>query len=220
MKSLRSQFVLGAVLLALVAAVWMQQSPGWWRGPLSRAEADDYLARIERQVPLPADEKAETLKRLRAFAEADDGKPVYMVNVMRLYDKVRVQPGQTAFDGTPAQANAYYEDKVTPLALKGGVYPVYAGNVHEQNLFGYAAGQDRWSRMLVVRYPSRRAFLAMIADPAYGPIAPYKLMSLELLLTPTDAEMVLPDLRLVSTLLSALVFAIVGWRRAARRARA
>jgi hypothetical protein len=211
------QTLFGAALVALVAAVCMQQAPGWWRGALSRAEVDAYLARVERQVPMPEDEKRAALQRLRAFAEADDGKPVYMLNVMRMYDHIKPLAGVPPFDGTPAQANAYYEDKVKPMLLKTGSYPLYAGETTGRNLFGYDAAQDGFHRVLVVRYPSRRAFLDLIADPAYGPVAPYKLMSLELVLAPTEVELAIPDLRLVVGALAAVLFLAAGWTRSARR---
>ena len=218
MQRMRFQLIFGGALLALLVAVCLQQSPGSWRGKLTKEEVSDYLARIDRQVPMLPEEKAEALKRLRAFGEADDGKPVYMLNVMRMFDKVKALPGQTAFPGTPAQANAYYEEKARALLLKSGSYPIYSGNVSEKNLFGYERNQDDWSRVLVVRYPSRRAFLELVADPAYGPIAPYKLMSLDLLLVPTEAELVLPELRLVVGALCLVAFLAVSWARAARRA--
>jgi hypothetical protein len=216
MQGSRFQIALGAALLALLAAVCLQQSPGWWRGALTRPQVDDYLARIERQVPLSAQMRADVLPRLRAFGAADDGKPVHMLNVMRYFDKVRPPPGQPEFDGTPAQANALYEDKVTRLLFDTMTYPAFAGNVSGRNLFGVERGQDAWSRVLVVRYPSRRAFFELLADPSYGPIAPYKLMSLDLLLVPTDSDLVIPDLRFVVGALGLVVFLAVGWRRAAR----
>jgi len=216
MQRMRFQLIFGAALLALLIAVCLQQSPGSWRGKLTKEEVSDYLTRVDRQVPMLPEEKAEAFKRLRTFGEADDGKPVYMLNVMRMFDKVKALPGQPTFPGTPAQANAYYEEKAKPLLFKSGSYPVYDGNVSGRNLFGYERSQDDWNRVLVVHYPSRRAFLELVADPAYGPIAPYKLMSLDLLLVPTDADLVLPELRLVVGALCLVAFLAVGWVRAAR----
>lgn len=211
----RSSFLLAITLAFLVALVCWQQAPGH---KLTPAEIDDYLGRIDRQIQMPADEKAAALKRIRAFAEADDGAPVYMLNVMRMYDKIRPLAGMAGFSGTPAQANAYYEERAIPLLLKGANYPIFGGQVREPNLFGYGEGRDGWSRVLVVRYTGRRAFLELIADPAYGPIAPYKLMSLDLLLTPSKLELAVPDLRLVAATLALVLFLALGWWRAVRRA--
>lgn len=213
----RVQLIVGLVLAALVAAVFLQQSPGWWRGRLATAEVDAYLARIDAQVPLPPQQRDEVLKRVRAFGLADDGQPLYMLNVMRYFPKLAPVPGTEGFGGTPAQANAKYEAAATPLLLKLGASATYAGNVNGRNLFGFGPEVDDWSRVLVIRYPSRRAFLDLVSDPAYASMVPYKLASLDLQLTPTDAEQIFPDFRLAASAIALLVFVSVGWWRAARR---
>jgi len=43
-------------------------------------------------------------------------------------------------------------------------------------------------RLLVLRYPSRRAFLDLLSDPRYRKIEPYELMALAVVLTPTTGE--------------------------------
>jgi hypothetical protein len=40
---------------------------------------------------------------------------------------------------------------------------------------------------MMVRYPSRRKFLQLLADPAYVSLEPYKLMALEIDLVPARA---------------------------------
>ena len=214
----RFQWILGALLAALVAAVCLQQSPGWWRGKLSAAEVDAFVARAAAQVPLPPEQKDEILARLRAFGLADDGKPLYMLNVMRYFPQPKALPGVPAFKGSSAEANAKYEEGVMPLLLKVGGTATYAGDMHGRNIFGHAPAVDDWSRVLVIRYPSRRAFLELVADPAYAEHAPLKLMAIDLVLAPTEVDMVMPDLRLAVAALALLVFVAVGWWRAARRA--
>lgn len=214
----RFQWILGALLAALVAAVCLQQAPGWWRGKLTAAEVDAYVARAAAQVPLPPEQKDEILARLRAFGLADDGKPLYMLNVMRYFAQPKALPGVPEFKGSSAEANAKYEEGVMPLLLKVGGTATYAGDMHGRNIFGHAAAVDDWNRVLVIRYPSRRAFLELVADPAYAEQAPLKLMSIDLVLAPTEVDMVMPDLRLAVAALALLVFVAAGWWRAARRA--
>jgi hypothetical protein len=69
---------------------------------------------------------------------------------------------------------------------------------------------------LLVRYPSRRAFLSLVADPAYGPIEPYKTMALKVVLTPVSGNRVTPDMRAVVGGALLCLFLAVGWIRAAR----
>lgn len=214
----RFRLILGLVLSAIVAAVCLQQSPGWWRGKLTAAEVDAYVARAAAQVPLPPEQKDEILKRLRAFGLADDGQPLYMLNVMRYFPSPKALPGVPEFKGSSAEANAKYEEGVMPLLLKVGGTATYAGDMHGRNIFGHASAVDDWNRVLVIRYPSRRAFLELVADPAYAEHAPLKLMSIDLVLAPTEVDMVMPDARLAVAALALLIFAAAGWWRSARRA--
>ena len=75
---------------------------------------------------------------------------------------------------------------------------------------------DDWSRILVVRYPSRRAFFRLVSDPEYLKFMPYKLAALKLALVPVSAQVVTPDLRLALGGLLLVVFLAVGWVRSAR----
>jgi uncharacterized protein (DUF1330 family) len=208
---------LALVLLLVYGAFWAWQTPGWLRGTLTLEEVDYHFQLMEKNLAMPADEKAEVLARLRAWALADDGKPVFMLNLMRFYPQVRQFEGAPEFAGTPLESNQYYESSVTPLALALGSYPLFAGMTQGQNLIEHAAELDNWSRVIVMRYPSRRAVLELFADPAYAPFEPYKLMALQVVLTPTQGEIAVPELRwLVGGALLLLLMAI-GWLRAAIR---
>jgi len=217
-KRYQFELVLGAVLLALWLAIWLWQNPGIGE----RLDAPDvarYMAALE-QLPIPPEERDATLRRARNWMETDDGRPVYMLNLMRFYPELHHYPGSLNFQGTPQESNAIYENAVIPLLLKVGGYPLYAGRTQGRNLFEHRADLDDWSRVLVVRYPSRRAFLDLLCSPVYREIAPYKLMALLLVLTPGSIEMAIPELPWLTGALLLIVFLAVGWRRAARRARA
>jgi hypothetical protein len=69
--------------------------------------------------------------------------------------------------------------------------------------------------MTVVRYPSRRTFLKLISHPAYAPLAPYKLIAVELDLVPVSTGIVIPDLRWLVGGGFAIVLLLVLWIRAA-----
>jgi hypothetical protein len=170
-------------------------------------------------------EKAEALARLRAWGGADDGQPVYMLNLMRYYDELKRIPGAEAIKGTPAQANAHYEAATIPMVARLGAYPLLGGEVAgvggsdgrpHSNLFTFDPGVDDWSRVLVVRYPNRRAFFDLIRDPAYLDVLPYKLASLKVALVPVRAEVVVPDPRLIVGMVLLTAFLAIGWLRAVR----
>ena len=209
MKKTSSMPKLAILLALLYAAFWSWQTPGWLRGTLTLDEVDAYLEQAEKNLVMPDGVKAEVLSRLRAWALADDGQPVFMLNLMRYYPQVLHFDGAPEFDGTPQQANALYEDNARALALKSGSYP----------LFESAAKLDNWSRVILMRYPSRRAVLELFSDSDYAPWESYKLMALQVVLVPTHGEIIIPELRWLVGGFLLVLFTTVGWFRAAGRAR-
>lgn len=195
MKKYRFEAILAVVLIALFFAVSAWQSAG----KLSKAEVDRYIGILEKQLPKAMEDRSEFLSRLRAWGENDDGRPVYMLNVMRFFDRLQSFPGAPT-TGTPEEANAHYEDAVMPMLIKSGGYPIVAGGTTkiwggrpESNLMVYKSELDNWDRVLVVRYPGRRTFLELVTNPDYLKVMPYKLASLEVMLTPVSGELVIPD---------------------------
>lgn len=216
-----TQTRLGIVFAVLFLAFCVWQNPGMViDNRLSAAEIDAAVRYVDEKLPFDAADKPAVLKSLRAWGEADDGQPVYMLNLMRYFDRLHTMPGAPALSGTPQQANAYYEDAATRLLLKAGGYALYAGNTQGPNLIEHRAGLDHWSRVLLVRYTSRRAFLKLLTDPAYAPIEPYKMLSLELILAPTSSEVIIPDARFVLGAALLAVFLLRGWLGARRQAAA
>jgi hypothetical protein len=197
--------------LGLVIAFWFWHSP--IRRKLTPEEIDRYLAEAAK-LTLPANEQQAVLARLRAWAKGDDGKPVYMLNLMRLCPELRSFPGIPDFQGTPEQANAYYESSVLMLLLKRAGYPMVGGKAQGENLLEAPPALDNWSRVVVVRYPSRRAFLRLLADPVYALYEPYKFMALETALVPVSKDLTVPDLRWIVGGVLVILYLALGWIRA------
>jgi hypothetical protein len=226
LKAHRFEWLLGAVLAALFVAFWAWQTPGNLQ-KLRAAEVDAYLDRMKGKLPGDPAEQAVFLARMRAFGLADDGRPVYMLNAMRYYPELKQGPGMEEVRGTPAEANATYEKAVMPILFRLGAYPLFGGQTMEiradgkahSNLDGFDPAIDDWSRILVVRYPSRRAFFELLSDPQWLRFAPYKLAALELALVPASAQMVIPDIRWVMGGACLIVFLGTCWLRATRRHR-
>ena len=210
-------------LVALFAVFWWWQAPGG-SGKLTRSEVDSFIRKIEPRLPMDPAEKAELLARFRAWGEADDGQPVYMLNLMRYFDQLKRFPGIDAMQGTPAQANAHYESIVTPIVLRLGAFRWSTARSRESpatvalhsNLLTFDTEIDDWNRVLVMRYPNRRAFFNLISDPAYLDVMPYKLAALKVALVPVRAELVVPDLRWIVGMVLLAAFLAIGWLRAAR----
>jgi hypothetical protein len=217
-KGHRFEIVLAAALLGAYAAFFLWQTPALWRGALTPAEIDVYAAAMERNLAQPPAEKEAFITRLRAWAAGDDGRPVLLLNLMRYRERLGALPADLAPMSTPLEANAHYEGLVAPLALKRGEYPLVGGAAQAESLTPLDPATNRWDRVVVMRAPSRRAFIEFMSDPAYGPTVPYKTAAAELVLIPLDAELAVPDLRFVLGAALLVIYLSIGWLRAARRA--
>ncbi len=221
MKPYRFEMLLGAALLGLFWALCQWQAPV---DKLTSEEIDTYLGRMAQSESMPEEEIAQMSARIRAWAERDDGQPVYMLNLMRYYDQLRPMSVLKGFEGDKVAANAHYEDAVLSMVLKRGVFPMLAAETQDWDtgpyveMLGYEQARENLDRVLVVRYPSRRAYLDMATDPEYLDIAPYKLGALGVALIPMSGELVIPDLRWAAAAVLLLIFMLVGWWRSARRA--
>lgn len=96
------------------------------------------------------------LAELDAFLTDRQDEPVVMLNLLRF------QP-----DGG-RERYAEYLAKAQPHAEAAGAEVVFLG--YGEAALIAEAGQD-WDAVLLVRYPSRRAFGQMVMDPAYQPLA-------------------------------------------------
>jgi uncharacterized protein (DUF1330 family) len=113
------------------------------------------------------DPKGTDLKRF--LAEEGDG-PVVMLNLLRFADGGRARYGE-------------YARAIAPFLAKVGGELVYAGD--GATALVAEAGQA-WDAVLLVKYPSRSAFAAMVADPEYQRITHLRAEALsEAVLQPT-----------------------------------
>jgi hypothetical protein len=204
------EFILAAALVILYAGFWAWHSQG--AGKLTQAEIDRYLAIIEK-LPLPEERVQEFTARLRPWAEADDGKPFYMFNLIHFFPQLQTFPGAPDFKGTPRQANARYEKSLTWLWLSHASYPTFIGVPQTRNLINIQP-ERAWENMTVVRYPSRRTFLKLISHPSYAPLASYKFIAVELDLVPVSSGTIIPDLRWLVGGGFVIVFLLVVWAHA------
>jgi hypothetical protein len=197
------------VILYLAFLAWHSQGGG----KLTQAEIDRYVAIIEK-LPLPEKAVQAFIANLRPWAEADDGEPVYMFNLIHFFPKLQPFPGAPEFKGTPEQANAHYEKSLIWLWLSHASYPTFIGAPQAKNLINMQP-ERTWGNMTVVRYPNRRTFLKLISHPAYAPLAPYKFIALDLDLVPVSRGTIVPDLRWLVGGGFVIVFLLVEWIRPA-----
>jgi len=89
-----------------------------------------------------------------------DTGPVVMVNL------VRYRPRSLDGDGSGEDAYLRYSRAVMPLIKQRGGGVIWAGQA-EAAAFGQVAG-GCWDYVVLVRYPSRTAFLDMVTSPEYA----------------------------------------------------
>jgi hypothetical protein len=201
--------ILAAVLVGLYLAFLAWHAQGG--GRLTSAEIEHYIANIEK-LPLPEKAVHEFITRLRPWAEADDGKPVYMLNLIHFFPKLQPFRGAPDFKGTPEQANAHYEKGLIWLWLRHASYPSFIGVPQAVNLINMQPDRT-WENMIVVRYPNRRTFLKLISHPSYAPLAPYKFIAVELDLVPVSKGLNVPDLRWLVGFAFVVIFLLAGCLR-------
>ncbi|MCQ4311512.1 DUF1330 domain-containing protein [Pseudomonas stutzeri] len=100
----------------------------------------------------------------RFAAQMPAGEPILMLNLLRFNSEAAYPAGsgQTPCSGKAAYAR-YSRTALYKVRAAGGDVQLMA----EAQVALIAPEQERWDEMLLVRYPSPEAFLAMLADPEY-----------------------------------------------------
>lgn len=104
---------------------------------------------------------------IKSLLKLKKDRPVVMLNLLKFKDKTE--------DGVPGRKKYQeYEKAVAPLLKKVGGRPIWLGKP-ETSLIG---GFD-WDMTLLVKYPSARAFLQMVASQEYQSITHLRESALE-----------------------------------------
>ncbi|MBA2506618.1 MAG: DUF1330 domain-containing protein [Thermoleophilaceae bacterium] len=107
----------------------------------------------------------------RFLAEPDEGRAIVMLNLLRFAP------------GGGRERYTEYMLAAQPFAEKIGADPVYFGDCAPAII---AEEGQAWDAVLIVRYPSRAAFLEMVGDPGYQAITHLRTEALsEAVLQPT-----------------------------------
>ena len=96
---------------------------------------------------------------LKQFLADDDGGPVVMLNLLRF-----AEGGRALYDRYAAALH----EKFLP---ERGAEVLYAGDCSTALV---AENGRQWDAILLVRYPSRAAFSAMVADPEYQRVTAWR----------------------------------------------
>ncbi len=108
---------------------------------------------------------------LAAMAAKDPESPVVMLNLLRYRD--RAESGHGVDGMTGEEAYRRYGQEFAKLNPRFGGEPIWMGLADTTVI-----GDEDWDVVILVRYPSRAAFLSMIGDPDYQAIAPIRAAAL------------------------------------------
>lgn len=159
-------------VLAVIFLIFLSWH-GAFEGALSDAEVNDYVAKYEDMYP------GKDAATVRAFLEKDDGKPVVMVNPIKVYDQPIEVNGKNFGDSAEAALDEYM-GFVGSYLIKRGSYPLYIGLAELPALehWGIENATD-WDSIGLVRYRSRRVMMEMVTDPAFDAFHDAKIAAIE-----------------------------------------
>lgn len=127
--------------------------------------------------------------RLENFLQAgDDAGPIVMINLLR-YRAVADYP--EGFDAEPCSGREAYQRYgavAGPLIQGVGGRMLWAGQV---SALVIGPEEEAWDDAILVEYPSREAFIAMVSKPEYQAVAPHRtaaLLDSRLVATTTQAS--------------------------------
>lgn len=117
------------------------------------------------------------IDEIKKFARNPDESPVVMLNLL----KFREQGGAASY--------ARYMKEASSLISAVGGRMIYLGKAKE-----LINGDETWDVVLLVQYPSRKAFLKMANDPEYLKISKYREDALERAVLYATDEMKIRDM--------------------------
>lgn len=115
----------------------------------------------------------ESLKRLLEHEGADG--PIVMINLLRYRERAAYPPDFDAEACSGREAYQRYGEVASRTVSSVGGRMVWLGSVQATVI---APEGEQWHDAILVEYPSREAFLGMIARPDYQAAAPHRTAAL------------------------------------------
>ena len=112
--------------------------------------------------------------QLAEMATRPGDEPVVMLNLLRFREQAEAGHGVDGLSGKEAYRE--YGRRFDALHPRFGGTPIWMGKPHAV-LIGEEG--ESWDLAILVRYPARERFVAMLADPDYAAIAPLRAAALE-----------------------------------------
>jgi len=140
--------------------------------PMTKDEIEYYLAKIEANLTLERtgyELSPDSLKRFRQFAEADDGKPFYMLNLIREHEEPQYPANwQGERAKTVQEAKMLYSKACYPIMKEAGSYSMFGVTYAYPVVFNTGISMKDWDQFYLISYPNRKAFMELLASEAYA----------------------------------------------------
>ena len=135
-----------------------------WRGRLTPAEIERFLAQAEQQGAGVGND----LATVRTFLEADDGREFVMVNLVRVPDALVTHP-DTGAQVPALEMMQAYSKAFIPLLIRHGGHPALATRKVGGYIDSWMVDPDPgWSIVGFMRYRSRRDMIKMVVHPGFA----------------------------------------------------
>ena len=184
MKSARTRLLAALVVAILVTGC------GDGSQPASTLSTEERVQALFPADPPFGSVNREQVARWIEMPTEEDG-PFYMVNLIRHRERAAYPDGRET-NLTGAEADGIYGQQILPILIEIGARVVFVANA-EINLI--TSDGQRWDQIGVVLYPSRSAFLEMVAREDLQAAALHKIAGVEttLVLAATQAGEAQPD---------------------------
>ncbi len=120
-----------------------------------------------------------TADQVRVLRDAPEQGPITMVNLLKFRAQARYEDANEA-PCTGRDAYARYKHAFTKTVGEvSQAQVIYQGPAHQVFIGQAGSPEADWDEVLIVRYPSRQHFLAMMADPTYREALRHRYAGLE-----------------------------------------
>lgn len=121
-----------------------------------------------------------TADQVRALRDRGPDGPIVMVNLLKFRERAAYTEGSGIAPCTGVEAYARYQHAFTvTVGATSHAEVIYEGPVQQIFIGDPAAREADWDKVLIVRYPSRQHFLAMMANAEYREALVHRYAGLE-----------------------------------------
>jgi len=109
-----------------------------------------------------------TKEQIKALLDSDLETPVVMLNLLKFAERADGDGGDGSKSSSGRESYARYGDRVRSMLEQTGARVLFQGRADSVVIGG---GDDDWDAVILVEYPSRKAFIEMTSSPNYQEVS-------------------------------------------------